>query len=698
MHSAVVPPFATEPALTEHGLRPSRGHLAAYGVLYFAAAAFGQWAILAGLTTILWVPSGLSVAVLLLIDKRLWGRFATVALCVDAAVEFLIYEYGIAAGFVVALGNVLEPLVGAALVRWWCGTPFRLRGVRDVLALALFAGVLSPMISATTGAATLKITGVQDFGPAWLLWWLGDSIGVLIVAPLVLAIIQGSGTTAALTPRRISEAIALLGVLVGSAHLFLTGQVPISFVMSPPLIWAALRFGIRGAAVATAFLVAMNLIYVWEGFEPFARPGFSPFWRTVYAQLFLGVASVSTLVLAALTEQRDHADQELKALARVLDKRVNEQTAALRKSEELLALALESAGAAEWSWDIARNSLSWSPRYRALYGFGHSEPGDLRTWLARVYSDDRERLERRVNTMLATPGDDIWNEEFRIIHPTRGIIWLGGTGRVTRDKNGAALQIAGINYDITERRRAEAQLRLHQVAQARLNRLGAVGGLAAGIAHEINQPLMAARTYARLVAESLGLPIPTLREARSAADKVVAQVERAAEVVRRLREFIQYGRSSMEAVGLAPIIESALTLIQPEIERGGITIHKEIEANLPMVMADTIQVEQVLINLLRNSVEALRDTRAKEGDVSIKCRRDGNYAEICVSDTGPGFSPETEPGPPRPFMTTKPDGLGFGLSFSRSIVEAHGGRLWIGQDRPGAAVYFTLPLAEQAAS
>ena len=86
---------------------------------------------------------------------------------------------------------------------------------------------------------------------------------------------------------------------------------------------------------------------------------------------------MSTLVLAALTEQRDHADQELKALARVLDKRVNEQTSALRNSEELLALALESAGAAEWSWDIARNSLSWSPRYRALYGFGHSEPGDL---------------------------------------------------------------------------------------------------------------------------------------------------------------------------------------------------------------------------------------------------------------------------------------------------------------------------------
>jgi PAS domain S-box-containing protein len=636
--------------------------------------------------------------VLLLIDKRLWGRFAAAALCADAAAEIYIYEFGIAAGLVVALGNILEQLVGAALVRWWCGTPFRLRGVRDVLALALFAGGLSPMIGATMGAATLRITGVEDFRPAWLLWWLGDSIGVLIVAPLVLAIIQGSGESAALTPRRIWEAIVLLGVLAGSAHLFLTGQVPISFVMSPPLIWVALRFGIRGAAVALAFLVVMKLIYLSTGFEPFARPGFSPFWRTVYAQLFLGVASVSTLLLAALTEQRDHADQELKALARALDKRVAQRTSALRNSEELLSLALESAGAAEWSWDIIRNRLSWSPRYRELYGFAQDEPGDFRAWIERVHPDDRERLEQRVNTMLATPGDDIWREEFRIVHPTRGLLWLAGNGRMNRSANGAAVRLTGINYDITDRRRAETELRLHQVAQARLSRLGAVGGLAAGIAHEINQPLMAARTYARLVAESLGLPVPVLSDARSSAEKVVAQVERAAEVMRRLREFIQFGRSSMEPVRLAPIVESALALMQPEIEGAGITVRKKIDADLPMVMADAAQVEQVLLNLLRNSVEAFRGGGAKEGNLSIECRRADKFAEICVSDTGPGFSSETPPGPSQPFMTTKPDGLGFGLSFSRSIVEAHGGRLWVGENRPGAAVYFTLPLAEQAAS
>jgi C4-dicarboxylate-specific signal transduction histidine kinase len=173
------------------------------------------------------------------------------------------------------------------------------------------------------------------------------------------------------------------------------------------------------------------------------------------------------------------------------------------------------------------------------------------------------------------------------------------------------LQITGINYDITERRRAEAQLRLHQVAQARLSRLGAVAGLTAGIAHEINQPLMAARTYARLTAESLGLPTPLLSEARQSAEKAVAQVERAGEVLRRLRDFIKFGRTSVEAVELTTIIEAALTLMAPEIERDDVVIHREIDAALPKVMADTIQVEQVLINLLRNSIDALCEARTE---------------------------------------------------------------------------------------
>ena len=457
-----------------------------------------------------------------------------------------------------ALGNVLEPLVGAALVRWWCGTPFHLRGVRNVLGLALFAGFASPIIGATLGAATLTITGVQDFMPAWLLWWLGDSVGVLVVAPLVISGADCKNSKIAPAQWRTFEAIALLGVLMGSAHLFLTGQIPVAFIVLPPLLWAALRFGIGGAALALASVCAMTLIYISAGYHPLARPGFSPFWQTVFTQTFIAIASISTLLLAALTQQRDIAVRELRALADVLDQRVDEKTKALGQSEELLALALESGGAAEWSWDIVRDRLSWSQRYRALYGFDQDEPGDLATWLSRVHNEDRERVEHRINSMLATPGDDVWREEFRIVHPTHGILWLGGTGRVTRNRNGAALQIMGINYDITEHRRAEAELRLHQVAQARLNRLGAMAGLTAGIAHEINQPLMAARTYARLTAETLKLPTAVLGDARSSAEKAVAQIERAAEVVRRLRDFIKFGRSSIETVRLATIIEFCL--------------------------------------------------------------------------------------------------------------------------------------------
>jgi two-component system sensor kinase FixL len=127
-------------------------------------------------------------------------------------------------------------------------------------------------------------------------------------------------------------------------------------------------------------------------------------------------------------------------------------------------------------------------------------------------------------------------------------------------------------------------------------------------------------------------------------------------------------------------------------------IYREIDAALSKVMGDSIQVEQVLINLLRNSIDALRETRSLDGKIALRCRQSGEYVEICISDNGPGFSPELQSSAPQPFMTTKLNGLGFGLSFSRSIIEAHGGRLWVGPDRPGAAVYFTLPLAREASA
>ncbi len=247
---------------------------------------------------------------------------------------------------------------------------------------------------------------------------------------------------------------------------------------------------------------------------------------------------------------------------------------------------------------------------------------------------------------------------------------------------------------VTERRRAELQLRLQQDAQARLTRLGSMGELASALAHEINQPLMAAGTFTRLAAHAIATGAPP-EKASAAAHKAVAQVERAAEVVRRLRDLIRLGRSEVAPVPVSRFVLETLELLRPDFVRSQIRIEQRIAPDLPPVLADVLQVEQVLLNLVRNAVEAIRDSAGERGLVSIEAERLGaGFVEVRVRDTGPGFDQRRLADPMLPFDTSKADGLGVGLSLSRSIIEAHGGRLTISNGAQGALVRFTLPVAE----
>jgi PAS domain S-box-containing protein len=623
-------------------------------------------------------------------------KFVSVGLLVDIGVNYAIYDFSLPASGVVALGNILEAVTGATLVRWWCGEPFQFNGIREVLAVLLLAAVPATMISATFGAATLAATGVESFGPAWLLWWIGDAVGVLIVAPLILAALREISAPSNWSFSRLLEMMVLLITLSIAAETFFSGRIPFSFIMLPSLVWAALRFGMFGAALAMAVVAVVTFTSVTAGFEPFARPTLSAYERTIIVQAFLAVFGVSTLLLAALTEQRNLALDALKAAHASLETKVLERTAALRASEKFRELALESAGAAEWSWDIVSGQLSWSDRYRALFGFAWDQPREFGAWLQRVHPDDRERLQRRAEHMFATPGDSVWSEEFRMVHPDQGLMWLGSTAHLTRDEHGAALRMTGITIDVTQRRQAEFQTRLHQSAQSRLARLGALGELTAGIAHEINQPLMASGTYVRLIGEVLAQEPPQIDIARRSAKKAAAQIERASGVVRGLRELIQLGRISAAPACARKLVEQSIELIRPELERANVSIHVRIPSDLPPVRADILQIEQVLINLLRNSIDAIASSGMPDGKIRIEVSLSPeNLAQFNVRDSGPGFAAEQAGHPPQHFSTTKAEGLGFGLPLSSSIVTAHGGELWIGQNENGGSVFFTLPVTEE---
>jgi len=249
---------------------------------------------------------------------------------------------------------------------------------------------------------------------------------------------------------------------------------------------------------------------------------------------------------------------------------------------------------------------------------------------------------------------------------------------------------------VNEQQRTEQQLRIQQDAIARVIRVGSMGEFAAALAHEINQPLMAIANYTKLAKElAEKAPVDTATVAE-ASGKAAEQVERAAAVVRRLREFIRLGRSEAVAVPAAQVIAQALRFCEADLERHRVALDVDAPGSLPAVLVDPLQIQQVIINLVRNAVDAIAEAGRYDGRIFVTAERAGALVSIGVRDNGPGFEAGMIERAIAPFTSTKPDGMGLGLSLCRSIVEVHGGKLSIGGDPTGAKIVFTLRVAEAA--
>jgi two-component system, LuxR family, sensor kinase FixL len=248
---------------------------------------------------------------------------------------------------------------------------------------------------------------------------------------------------------------------------------------------------------------------------------------------------------------------------------------------------------------------------------------------------------------------------------------------------------------VSERRAAEARLRMNQAALAQVSRLGSMGELAAAIAHEINQPLSAASTYTGLVAESLEAERLHDPGTRDLALKAMSQISRAADVVRRLRTLVRLGRSERMPTSPTTIIGEAIDLVRADLEREKIVVKFDLEPDLPLLMADRLQIEQVLLNLIRNGAEAIIAAEDGRREIIIQASRSNpGLVELSVVDTGTGFASSFAGDVSFPLSSTKPEGLGIGLSLCRSIAEAHGGALTIRNTGSGARVSISLPVAE----
>jgi PAS domain S-box-containing protein len=394
------------------------------------------------------------------------------------------------------------------------------------------------------------------------------------------------------------------------------------------------------------------------------------------------------------TVQELQRSNEALQIASLERKRAEES---LRLSESYLAEAQRLTRTGSWVWQVAgKDALHLSDEWYRVYGF---DPEDgiptLEQRLQRIHPEDRAKWQEAIDRAVGEKSD--YDVEFRILLPGATIKYIHTVGHPVFDASGDLAQFVGSSTDITERKRAEESLRQAQADLARVNRVTTMGELTASLAHEVNQPIAAAVTNANTCLRWLTRDQPDVEEARAAAMRIVKDGTRAAEIIKRIRLLFKKGTSERELVDVNEVIRELIVLLRGEAMRYSILVRSELEADTPRVMADRVQLQQVLMNLIINGIDAMKDVVGTR-ELAIKSQRaENDQVLVSVNDTGVGLPPQQSDQVFEAFFTTKPHGTGMGLSISRSIVESHGGRLWAANNSPrGTSFYFTLPTTIEA--
>ena len=312
-----------------------------------------------------------------------------------------------------------------------------------------------------------------------------------------------------------------------------------------------------------------------------------------------------------------------------------------------------------------------------------------------ICEEDRERVRRL--TQAVTPEHPVTNYEHRVVRPDGTLSWTQWNDRAIFDEQGRLLEYQSVGRDISAQKEAEEQLRQQQETLAHVGRLSVMGEMAAAITHEIGQPLHAIATFAVASQKALQAERPdSLAKALEWAGKIEEQVQRTTAIIRRLRDFTRLAESHRQPLDVNEAIRESLALVAADLRRRHVQIDTDLAASLSVVSADRIQIEQVLVNLIRNAAEALEDRPAAERQMHLRSCQEPGRLLVTVRDAGVGMSDEGLARVGEAFYTTKPHGIGIGVAISRRIVEEHGGQLWATRNTDrGMTFAFALPLDSQ---
>jgi PAS domain S-box-containing protein len=369
----------------------------------------------------------------------------------------------------------------------------------------------------------------------------------------------------------------------------------------------------------------------------------------------------------------------------------------LRRSEAFLAEAQRLSATGSFSWRVATDEIMWSEQLYRIFEFDQAVPVTLELVRTRTHPEDIPSMYDMIDRARRTGSD--FEYEHRLQMPDRSVKYLHMVAHGNRDQDGRVEYIGAVQ-DVTERRLSEQALGKVRLELAHVARVSSLGAISASIAHEVNQPLSGIITNASTCLRMLAADPPNVDGARETARRTIRDANRASDVVTRLRALFSKKNAATELVDLNEAASEVIALSRSELQRNRVILRSELADDLPPVTGDRVQLQQVILNLLLNALDAMSGVDDRPKQVVMRTERDeGDRVRLTVQDAGVGFDPQSAERLFEAFYTTKSGGMGIGLSVSRSIIENHNGRLWAARNNgPGATFSFSIPYRPEGAT